>query len=209
MNSESDNPNLIDDDQLDGLLREVYVPADLKAELLSVADEPSVTKPSHTSSKLQLWHVVLAACLAGVAAFGSWYFWTNDSSGTARMPSGTIAKSDSTENQTPPTAEMLLAEMEALQTQFDHVLATAELEKLEASLAEFDTSRNVSLSRDEVLAITYAVADQTAVQLGSPRESTTEDMQFVIESFPNTRGAKIAREFIEQTTVNESERTKS
>jgi len=34
-------------------------------------------------------------------------------------------------------------------------------------------------------------------------------MQFVIESFPNTRGAKIAREFIEQTTVNESERTKS
>lgn len=200
MSNSSDNQNPLTDQQLDALLRDVTVPDDLKAELLSIPDQTSITKVT-SSTSLQTWHVVLAASLAAIALFGSWKFWPNNNNTSPLI-------ADTTDHSS-PEATALLAEMEALESQLDYVLATSELAELESSIAQLESTQPVSLSHDEILSITYAVADQTTVELGSPRDDAIADMYKVIESFPNTRGAKIAREFIDQSTDNESERTKS
>ena len=209
MNIESDNPNPIDDDQLDALLREVHVPADLKSELLSIADdEPAVTKVTTPSRGMHSWHGALAASLAAIALFGTWAYWAVNTSGTSSLPNGTIAERDSEGDTTSPEAAQLLAEMEALNTEFEMVLASTKLDRLEQELSEMKSTPTLSLSRDEVLAITFAIADQTAVELGSSRDEAISDMRQVIERYPNTQGAKIAHEFI-KTSDKENKRKES
>ena len=48
--SESNEPHEITDEQLDALLREVHVPADLKQDLLSIADVDLMVQPKPVSN---------------------------------------------------------------------------------------------------------------------------------------------------------------
>ncbi len=230
MNDSPDSPNPLSDSQLDAALRDVAVPESLVADLLTIPDQVQSTdhaaiKTATTSSGLQPWRRAMTACLvasfAAIALFGWWKFQSGDKPGNTLTPSIVTPSivAQSTPNpvtpDAPPTEALsaeegaLLAELKALESEFEYVLAGNELAKVESSIADHERTLPISLSRHEVLSITHAVADQTPAELGSSSDDVISDMQNVIETFPNTRGAKIAREFIEQTTENESERTKS
>lgn len=207
MNSEPDNPDPISDDQLDALLREVHVPAGLAGELLAIAkDEPVVTKRvTNPSLRFHTWHIVLAACLLGVALFASWA-WFGSNANDPSLPNH-VAIGDAGDAAPDPSAGEvqadtklagLLAELEALQNQADYIVANSQLLRTEQDISRLESSASSSLSVRQIEALTRAVADQTSVNLGASPESAISDMNFVIEEFPDTQGAAVAQEFIDK-----------
>lgn len=197
MNSNSEPSNEYSDEQLDALLRDVDVPVDLKQELLSIADEnlAQPTPSSTISLKLARWFA-LAASLAGIALFASWAF--DSGKNREAVPVAAIPNSESA-NEVNDETDRILQEMEQLRIEFDFALAQLQIERLERSLFEAKLAQRSAVSIDELIATVHAIADQTPVVLGAPRETAIGDMENVIRMWPNTRGAAIARNFIEQT----------
>ncbi len=198
--SESNEPHEITDEQLDALLREVHVPADLKQDLLSIADVDLMVQPkpvSNTSTMGRWW--VLAASVAAVALFAVSFFWAENGTldpGVATVQPETKSKTESTME-----AERLLAEMKQQQNEFNRLLAQSKLDRIERSLDQLSSSQESIWADDEMISTVIAIADQTPVLLGGSPKAAIVDMEKVVQQWPHTRGATIAREFIQQTNV--------
>ena len=182
MNQEPENK--ITDQQLDDMLRDVQVPADLKDRLLKIPhaaqqDHSVVNLPDVAPSELPrtrwLPYVLVATLLiiAGVVATQ----WLPNNSNTPDV----IAKQD--DNNDPQTHEAL-----------PHQLA------VEQSINEqlMHGSARSYLDPEDVTSMIMALAPEYTVELGGSKTDLESEMALVQEKFPQSRGADLAQQILQQ-----------
>lgn len=199
------DPKLFDDEQLDALLRNVSVPADMKDSLRQIpqlTDEPQDTtdnknEPKRNSSSnghSVTWMMVLAASLAALAAFAGWQMYSGQNA--SDEPAMAVEIDRSTTN-TEGEDSLELAELDQEISTLTAMLAQIEIQKMEQQLSNTETRYEAELANREVQSIIIAVADQTSLPLGGDSESVKSDMAQVIKTFPGSMGAEIARKYLE------------
>jgi hypothetical protein len=205
-------------DSLDDLLRDIKVPADLKSKLKAIpalvetntataSVEQTETRRNHSA-----FAFLLAASILGIAAFFTWPLLfpnddpvanktetnqldveieNNDSENTLEDNSGLDI-----DNPTLATNDDSVSSLELIQETLDEL----EIKRLEARLEQLNSRQQNQLAQNEMTSMILALADQTVVDLGGPKELANESMVKIIDQFPNTQGAVIAQQFLDQQT---------
>lgn len=168
----------LDDRQLDDLLRDVSVPDDLKAKLQSIPDEQaeSVHNVRGTTSRFTIVGV-LAAIAATVLVI-------------VNLSAVDVANN---QNSNDETAEQLLGQMKQ------------DLEAIEEICIDqnFEFARKDALRKEpandlkEALSLAMSVSWQAAVDQGAKIESVKSELEYVINTFPNTAGARQAQNILQ------------
>ena len=220
MNQKDEPDNLLSDQQLDALLRDVDVPTDIADELRAIPrtqsqNDAADRKLDTPSSAGTPWRIspllVLAASLLAVSAFFAWPWIVGDSelgtdpSTVVRSgPTEPVKPTDptqpnSTDSQLNPTLESSTAELLARTEAIEAALHEIEMQRLREQLAEIKQSTPTHYSMDtrEYDSLITAIADQTILQLGGSEDTVRQDMVRVIKTYPNTAGATIAQDFLD------------
>lgn len=203
MNQSDRNP---EDEQLDELLRQVDVPEGLKADLRKLAEGTKVNgvqsaslPPFNSRKKLFPSLLLLAATLLGVSAFIAWpYLGKDDSTGGMAKKiddSGQVNKSNEDSNL---DLQPNLQQIQNLQEKVDATLTKLEISRLERRLEKLRSGSTGQLDQNQYTSIILAMADQTVIDLGGSTESVQTNMVSVIDNFPNSKGAEIAQQFLDQ-----------
>ena len=219
MNHKDESDNLLSDEQLAALLRDVKVPADFADELRAIPHSQiestestgaPVRKLETPSESRVPWGslLVLAASLLAVGAFFAWPWIVGD--GELGTDSATIVRSDPTkpakpnppDSQLTPTPEPGTAELFAQTVTTTEAIEAAlheiEMQRLRKQLAQVKQSTpTYSMEPREYDSLITAIADQTILQLGGSESTVKQDMVHVIKTYPNTAGATIAQEFLD------------
>ena len=198
------DPKQFDDEQLDALLRDVSVPSDLKDSLRQISqmtdesqdaienkNEPK--KNSSPNGSSVTWMLVLAASLAAVAAFAGWQWYSGQNANDAPGMVVEMDRSNSNNDEQP----IKLAELDQEISAVTAMLAQIEIQKMEQRLFHSETRYESELANREVQSIIVAIADQISLPLGGDSESVKSDMAQVIKTFPGSKGAEIAREYLD------------
>ena len=153
---------------------------------------------------------VLAASLMFVLAYAGWQWWggkTLDPNGIAEVeqnqlvspsPSDGLAKAEDVD----PDQKRLQEALERIQRNrvlVEEQLQIAELANARAA-AERQTGNQsrLNMKQRDFESMVLAMADQVVIPLGGSEESAKTDMANVIKNYPGSKGASIAREFLEQ-----------
>ena len=210
------DPNQLDDEQLDALLRDVSIPSDLKDSLRQVPQMPVAPKDtidkkhelktnSSTNGQSFLWMMVLAASLAAVAAFVAWQWYFSPSVNNGANLAGT-GHSNSIHDDTAavPTADMVneISTLEELDLQIaalNSMLDQIEMEQLEQRVLVAKTEYESELSDREAQSIIIALSSQISLPLGGKEDSVKSEMAQVMKKFPGSVGAELARDYLQQT----------
>ena len=185
MNQEPENK--ITDQQLDDMLRNVQVPADLKDRLLKIPhtaqqNHSAVNLPDAAPSELprNRWlSYVLAATLliiAGVVATQ----WLPNNPNTPEV----IAKQ---KNNNEPSQDLAAREAENL---------TIEQSRIEQLLVH--GSARSYLDPEDVTSMIMALAPEYTVELGGSQTDLESELALVREKFPQSRGADLAQQILQQ-----------
>lgn len=200
MNQSDRSPN---DDQLDDLLRQVEVPGDLKAKLHKLPNKEKVNgvRPSSmppTGPRTKLWPslILLAATLVGVSAFIAWPYLGGDQ--PADRTAGKTDPDSINDGVHNPELQLDLRVVDELQKQVEASLAKFEIARLERQLKNLRSAPANLLEQEQYTSMILAMADQTVLDLGGSNESVHANMVNVIDSFPNSKGAEIAQQFLDQ-----------
>ena len=183
MNQEPENK--ITDQQLDDMLRDVQVPADLKDRLLKIPhtaqQDPSLVNlpdaaPAELPRTRWLPYVLVATLLviAGVVATQ----WQPNNSKTPDV----IAKQD--ENNNPQTREAQAHRLAIEQSRIEQQLAHG--------------SARSYLDPEDVTSMIMALAPEYTVELGGSKTDLESEMALVREKFPQSRGADLAQQILQQ-----------
>ena len=217
--------DIINDDQIDSLLRDVEVPGNLKDRLRTIpssvdqSGEIILKTTGSTSGWMKpILAFALAATLLAIAAFFAWpLIMGNDDpingtdvakTGETKLePGGTLVSPEKLEPEV--KSSLVALELEAIvQTQHDIDATLHEMEMLvlREKLARLsNTTSRISLAPKEYQSMVFAIADQTILDLGGSDEIVKRDMTYVINRYPNTRGAEIAQEFLDTTNQQPNE----
>ena len=188
------DPKQFDDEQIDALLRNVSVPADLKVSLRQIprlTDESQDTidnknEPKRNSSPnvyTVTWMMVLAASLAALTAFAGWQIYSGQNANDE--PAMVVEINRSTTN-TEGEDSLELAELDQEISTLTAMLAQIEIQKMEQQLSNTETRYEAELANHEIQSIIVALADQTSLPLGGDSESVKSDMAQVIKTFPGS-----------------------
>ena len=188
MNREPENQ--ITDQQLDDILRNVQVPADLKDRLLKIPhtaqqDHSLVNLPDAAPSELPRtrWQpYVLAATLLIIAGVVATRWLPNNNSNTPDV----IAKQD---NHEPSTQDLAAREAENQQ------LAIEQLRN-EQLLAR--SSALSHLNPEDIASMIMALAPEYTVELGGSKTDLESELALVRKKFPQSRGADLAQQILQQ-----------
>lgn len=206
------------DDRLDELLASVSIPQDLQEKLMSIPEEDENAVIPDASARLFMtsdsglsWaRLAVAACyllLAGSVIV----FWPADKRQIAEQTNSEKTSANEIENKSgskkvvlknekrensaydQSTADTELAALSQSTTlaAIEEKLAELKVQSLEKRLTQLE-NKNIELGDRETVSLILAVADQTSHQLGGSKRSVNEDMQFVIQNYPSSRGAEIA-----------------
>jgi hypothetical protein len=167
----------LDDEQLDELLRKIEVPSGLKASLLTIPerDLEANEKPFQAKS----WTAMLGT-LAALAASIVLYFVITS---TSPPKDNAIALADASKNE----VAMLLAEMEQTNESIDAILRWREIPRNE------EPSNEPIFDAKESVATALSLSWQAAIDRGASLESVREDLQYVVDKYPETAGAQRAQ----------------
>lgn len=197
MNMEFDNEPT--DEQLDAMLRDVQVPADLKSrlkqipELASPSEEvaaplqqtsPAPTSLPQTSTKTPWLSYVLAASLIGIAGFVAAHL----------LLKGTNTTVDPIAAQFDPQFETQEQELQMLEAEIQEL----EIARLESELLQLESLESNRLSETEVESMILALAPEFTIPLGGNEADVRSEMARVIKEYPNTRGAVMAEKILSQ-----------
>lgn len=188
MNREPENQ--ITDQQLDDMLRNVQVPADLKDRLLKIPhtaqqDHSLVNLPDAAPSELPRtrWQpYVLAATLLIIAGVVATQWLPNNNPNTPDV----IAKQD---NNEPSTQDLAAREAENQQ------LAIEQLRN-EQLLAR--SSARSHLNPEDIASMIMALAPEYTVELGGSKTDLESELALVRKKFPQSRGADLAQQILQQ-----------
>lgn len=222
-----------DDQQLDALLRDVPVPADLAARLkrISQGTEIPVSPPRPSPWKSAGWitGLAIAASLLGIVAWLAWPAGQGDEplivaekespdSGAPLVVESTEPESASPGDlpnppgpepdmrgddpvlaSTPPmTAAQVAAQIEQLTWDIELHQQRMQLARLRAR-ARNDVPASV-LNAAETRSLVAFTAHRSALDWGADPMTIRDDMQSIIESYPETSGAERARQFLASST---------
>ncbi len=203
------------DDQLDQILADVTVPADLKQSLLEIPEQVASLQSDDTTSdrfndrpaknqglgtRHLLW-ATLAACLAGLAAF-AWSSFDIESNPDIAEQTGieSINKSDSADEVLKTDTTPSIADLHA---QADALAAKLTQRNLEQRLAELERQNNqLLLSNNDRESIILAITEIASLDIGVTFDSIKGDLQQVIVNYPDSRGSKIAEQFLSSVNNN-------
>ncbi len=209
MNEKRENQSV--DQQLDELLRDVEMPASLKSDLQKIASsmpDQSIPKKFNgvePDSKIWLRRLafisVLAASLFAVAAL-IWFDWeTGDPAG--RTAGKTIknekdkSSTDIAKNRTTAVQNRLAQLSEsrrALQAQID----SNEIAQLEDRLDTLNRQSSQRLDAEEVQSLVLVLVPEYSLPLGRESSEVKAEVTSIVERYPGTRGAKIAKQILER-----------
>lgn len=214
--------NEMTNEQLDSLLREVEVPADLKSQLRSIPmqlEEPTVTKQTKVSAPSSnrmskrnsglSWRTwVVAGSILGIAAFQILRLEptpsipVNDPAAVAIISADNSEANVSTADSTNLYADEL-EQLELLNREFaqrQNFWQEQELNQLESDLVDLQRTAARSINQRESNSVILALSAETAISFGGSEESVKEEMAMVIAEYPGSHGAKIATEFLQRRT---------
>lgn len=196
----------IDDKQLDELLRQVEIPAGLKARLSSISElevENTSADDSHVVLSRQFTpssygHRGWFALVASVAAISLFCLamWFDNKAPSITKISGTEPNARSqivvtTPEDGEPTIEILEARLAELRS----LSLAAEISHLDDQLREQSTNSNDhanALSASEASSLCIALAADSAIASGLDVKLLEGDLQLVLDQFPDSAGAKLA-----------------
>ena len=186
MNQEPENK--ITDQQLDDMLRNVQIPADLKDRLLKI---PRAAQQDHSLVNLSdaapselprtRWQpYVLAATLLIIAGVVATQWLPNNNPNTPDV----IAKQN---DNNEPFQDLAAREAENL---------TIEQSRIEQLLVH--GSARSYLDPEDVTSMIMALAPEYTVELGGSKTDLKSEMALVQEKFPQSRGADLAQQILQQ-----------
>lgn len=167
----------LNDEQLDDLLRQVDIPGGLKASLLSIPDRDLSVEAGPTSKS---WTTLLST-VAALAASVVLYFTFAPNLG--RPNDILVADAGSNEVE----VEMLLAELQQ------------EMDTLDSMMQLQEANLDVELSTEPIYDIKESVATalslswQSAIDRGASVDSVRNELQYVVDQYPETAGAHRAQ----------------
>ena len=213
------DPNQLNDESLNTLLRDVAVPENLQDQLQQI---PLAEGRRLDQRRLPWWRtsygksLALAATIFCMTAFFTWNWLNNPDTANTQ----TIGKHDKQKSlggkhgADDETGHILtndrLADAVDVQSptdepaghSIDTLLHEIELARLRDRLAALDRQTNSSLASREFQSIVQAVANQSSLELGGDRARIRRNMLGLIDQYPNTRGADYARHIIDNSIEN-------
>ena len=189
MNQEPENE--ITDHELDDMLRQVQVPADLQDRLLKIPnavqqDQPFVELPDAAPSELPRTRwlpYVLVATLLIIASVVATQWLPNNDSNTPN----TIAKQN--DNNGPSTLDLADHETEVQRL-------AIERSRIVQQLAH--SSARSHLNPEDIASMIMALAPEYTVELGGSKTDLKSEMALVREKFPQSRGADLAQQILQR-----------
>lgn len=161
------------------------------------------------------WKIAtLLAVAASLAVMGLYVFWLEKPETT--LPNANRDQREPGREGWLPTLEKptlenvsagkLLEQMSADSARLDELMLQIRMNQLKAELAEIEridqaklrtNGVDESLSNRESASLILTLADQTAFQLGADRAVVKQGLDFVLENFPGTEGAKLAEQILQ------------
>ena len=176
----------IDDEQLDELLLDVSVPHDLKATLLQIPDRESETVNVARRSNSGIAIVGLIAVIAATVLV----FLNLPAVPLGVDENVTVAISDNEEIE---ALEDLLAQLDE---EFDSIKLLSKAQELERLRIEL-LNESPHLELKESLALAMSLSWESSLDRGANIESVRSELEYVASTFPNTKGAEIARNILQ------------
>ena len=146
----------------------------------------------------------MLAMVAALTAIGLYVLWPNDL--RPDPPSNSVAGIANREQPIPELApapskdpQRLLAELSASAAQIDQVILQMKIQQMELRLAKLNHKqryRSSGIQQREATSLVLALSDESAIRLGANRSSVQMHLNYVVEQFPGTRGAELARKIL-------------
>ncbi|MFT5299421.1 MAG: TolA-binding protein [Mariniblastus sp.] len=216
------------DQRLEQLLKNVEIPVDFKTQLKQLPGSLATESPNAISSAISsatsvkpqsgrtLLGLVLAASLIGFGLFLAAYYSANPGNNDGGLAEKTkiagqggavVAQvdpptGDNESIETTPTVQQLLAELRQGQAKIDAAIEAAERAQLATQLpqnGDEQLSINFRFEQREIESIIAAMSEDYAIPLGMPAYKIKSRMAQVINTYPGTQGAEIARAYLERT----------
>ena len=168
----------IDDEQLDELLRDVSVPRDLKASLLQIPGQDLSLSKVESRSRSRL---AIVGALAAIAAMIIVFL---------NLPTTDVAVNNIEDGE---AIESLLAQMQENLDTMDQVCVEFQTEFPRSAVLDVEPALNM----EESLSLAMSVSWQSAVDRGASVESVKSELEYVINTYPNTLGAQQARNILQ------------
>lgn len=203
----------ISDQQLDALLQDIELPADLEDTLFCISDSENVlvqtgsltssSSPSNSRSSTAAWvSLAIAASLLAAMAFSGWHWMTpGKQPGFAGKLAGKVGEAGTVSAASTPImntseADQLLEEILNIEKQVEIVLAEREYAEAEQRVWMAEMKDTQHLSQFETQSMIFAIGDQALISQGGSAELVAFDMTNVIGNFPGSRGAELAEQFL-------------
>ena len=185
----------MDDHELERMLREVPIPAKLKENLRRIPDQgssQSVVKTNHSGRGSAIaWMASLATAAALV--FMLTRTWVRKADENSPKPIET-AKHENVQQQIADC----LRRMEEINAEMDVAIAESQLASQRSSISGIDAR----LGPPELHSLILAESSRAALQFGLSTEVVKSDLQSIQKRFPNTHGAVIAQNLLDQSEFN-------
>lgn len=170
----------IEDQELDSLLKRVDVPTSLKDSLLAIPqleEEPNAVKAEPVSRSLTTMIGTLAALAASVLIYFS---LTNM---TVVENANDIAASEEVSE--------LLSKMRENLASMDRIEESAK-----SSLPLHEHQSTTPILYDDAVATALSLSWESALEQGASLGSVRSELQFVVDHYPNTSGADLAKRLL-------------
>lgn len=164
----------LDDKQLDDLLRQIDVPSGLKASLLTIPDRDVEVDVSPTSKS---WTAILGT-VAALAASVVLYF---------SLPPGFGLAPSNPDLASADEIAILLAELEQNQATLDAI------RELQNTQPEIEPDVEPIFDAKESIAMALSLSWQSAIDRGASLDSVRDELQDVVDRYPETAGARRAQ----------------
>lgn len=208
--------NKSSDQDLRERLRGIEVPSDLKARLLALpqtmdlpssetTETKSVLSPTRSASPSRPmrgygWGLLVSAATVAALMLSVGETPEADLQDGAGDRVAMTSGNDSTEPREPgrevvrPRDEQGI--YEAMREDVELSLTKLEIRQLQRRIRDLRSKKTSSLGGREDASMILALADQAAIEFGASATDVGRDMARIIETYPETRGAEIARQYL-------------
>ena len=191
----------LEDRELENLLKEVVIPASLKDTLREIPNRASDVKidDQKTWRTVVRWSLALAAALLVAISLPFWMGekWMGGEKQGQSHQGRMAAKSHLPTKFDPDLLIKSLDESEAKLRQADAMIRQLQLKQTQNRImAAHVSSKYVSANERQSFALGSAC--ELAVELGASVDDVRSDLNLLIEKYPNTKGAEMAKTLINQ-----------
>jgi hypothetical protein len=202
------DPEKLNDDQLDALIRDVVVPNGLSAELRDICNEPTkkaeLRKPYWRHPAI----VAISTVAAVIVLLAAGYFWwpenpalfkeaaENNKSQSQSNDGSSSGEMDS--KQAKINANELIQQMTENDQKIDAILYELKKAQLMRERNMETAAYRNELDPTQVHSLIFAMGDHSQLLFGGSKESVASDLTLVIEKYPDSIGARYAKKTIEQ-----------